>query len=84
MYYANLSKLYGLLPLSWSHIISNSIPAMSQSIPKTTKQWRVVGHNGFDSLEYSEQPIPELGDNQVLIKSEFPVLQRKNRHLQRN
>ncbi|KAH6973082.1 hypothetical protein BKA56DRAFT_593252 [Ilyonectria sp. MPI-CAGE-AT-0026] len=41
---------------------------MSQSIPKTTKQWRVVGHNGFDSLEYSEQPILEVGDNQVLVK----------------
>lgn len=84
MYSVNLSELYELLPLSLSHVISNRIPAMSQSIPKTTKQWRVVGYNGFDSLEYSEQPIPELGDNQVLVKSKFSILQRKSRDLQRS
>lgn len=84
MYSVNLSKLYGLLPLSQSQRHSNRILAMSQSIPKTTKQWRVVGHNGFDSLEYSEQPVPELGDNQVLVKSKFSILQRKSRHLQRS
>ncbi|KAL1956440.1 hypothetical protein VTO42DRAFT_7327 [Malbranchea cinnamomea] len=41
---------------------------MAESIPKTTKQWNVVGYNGFDSLKFSEQPVPELGDNQVLVK----------------
>ncbi|KAJ5605576.1 hypothetical protein N7510_008357 [Penicillium lagena] len=41
---------------------------MALSIPKTTKQWTVVGHDGLESLKYSEKPIPELGDNQVLVK----------------
>lgn len=38
---------------------------------KTTKEWRVVGYNGFDSLEFSEAPVPEFGDHEVLVKSEF-------------
>ena len=42
---------------------------MAQPIPKTTKQWNVVGQNGVGSLKYSEQAIPELGDGQVLVKS---------------
>ncbi|KAH8901089.1 putative alcohol dehydrogenase [Thozetella sp. PMI_491] len=37
-------------------------------IPKSTKQWNVVGYEGLDSLKYTEQPVPELGDNQVLVK----------------
>ncbi|CAM1505184.1 Fc.00g108210.m01.CDS01 [Cosmosporella sp. VM-42] len=41
---------------------------MSQSIPQTVKQWNVVGKDGFDSLKLTEQPLPELGDNQVLVK----------------
>ncbi|PGH23219.1 hypothetical protein AJ80_02635 [Polytolypa hystricis UAMH7299] len=41
---------------------------MAQSIPRTTKQWTVSGEDGFDSLRYSEQPVPELGDNQVLYR----------------
>jgi hypothetical protein len=49
---------------------------MAQPIPKTTKQWNVTGIDGFDSLRYTEQPVPELGDNMVLVKcksSTFPV-----------
>jgi len=42
---------------------------MSQPIPKTTKQWNVMGHDGLASLKYTEQPVPALGDNQVLVKS---------------
>lgn len=42
---------------------------MAQSVPKTTKQWNIIGLDGFDSLAYSEQPVPELGDNQVMVKS---------------
>ncbi|KAK7409513.1 hypothetical protein QQX98_008297 [Neonectria punicea] len=41
---------------------------MAQLIPKTTLQWNVIGLDGFDSLKYTEQPVPELGDNQVLVK----------------
>lgn len=41
---------------------------MMQNIPKTTKQWTVVGTDGFDSLKFSEVPVPALGDNQVLVK----------------
>ncbi|KAK1149639.1 hypothetical protein N8T08_005191 [Aspergillus melleus] len=37
-------------------------------IPTTTRQWTVVGDNGLESLQYTEQPIPELGDKQVLVK----------------
>ena len=44
---------------------------MSQSIPKTVKQWNVVGKDGFDSLKLSEQPLADLGDNQVLVKRKF-------------
>ncbi|KAK6949267.1 hypothetical protein Daesc_009341 [Daldinia eschscholtzii] len=39
---------------------------MAQSIPKTTKQWNVVGYNGIESLKFSEPPVPELGDTEVL------------------
>jgi len=41
---------------------------MTQSIPKTTKQWNVTGTDGFGSLKLSEQSVPELGDSQVLVK----------------
>lgn len=41
------------------------------SIPASTKQWAVVGYDGFDSLRLSEEPIPELGDSQVLVKSMY-------------
>lgn len=41
---------------------------MAQDIPKTTKQWVVAGEKGFDSLSFTENDIPALGDNQVLVK----------------
>ena len=41
---------------------------MAQNVPKTTKQWTVTGTSGFDALKFSEAPIPELGDAQVLVK----------------
>lgn len=44
---------------------------MTTALPKTTKQWNVVGAEGIESLKLSEQPIKQLGDNQVLVKSEF-------------
>ena len=45
---------------------------MAQSLPKTSKQWNVIGSDGFESLKLSEQPIPQLGDSQVLVKSRSP------------
>lgn len=43
---------------------------MAQDIPKTTKQWHVTGNEGFDSLKFDEVPTQEVGDGQVLVKSE--------------
>lgn len=50
---------------------------MSQQVPVTTKQWNVTGKDGFDSLKFSEQPIPQLGDSQVLVKRK-PVSSKHN------
>ena len=44
---------------------------MAETLPKTVKQWNVTGFNGFKSLTLSEQPVPEIGDTQVLVKSKF-------------
>ncbi|KAM3069469.1 hypothetical protein ACMFMG_005574 [Clarireedia jacksonii] len=41
---------------------------MSQSIPKTTKAWRIDGKDGFESLKLNTEEIPELGANDVLVK----------------
>ncbi|KAH6676614.1 hypothetical protein B0J14DRAFT_560903 [Halenospora varia] len=39
------------------------------SIPTTSKTWTVEGQDGFDSLKFNkEAPIPELSDNEVLVK----------------
>ncbi|KAI0545174.1 putative alcohol dehydrogenase [Xylaria curta] len=40
---------------------------MKKSSPESTSQWSVTGTDGLDSLELSEEPVPELGDNQVLV-----------------
>ncbi|CZS88733.1 hypothetical protein WAI453_010638 [Rhynchosporium graminicola] len=41
----------------------------SSSVPKTTKAWTVEGKNGFESLKFNnEAPIPDLSDNEVLVK----------------
>jgi hypothetical protein len=43
-------------------------------IPQTVQQWNVTaqdGKAGFNALQFSEQPLAELGDNQVLVKSKF-------------
>lgn len=45
----------------------------SVAVPKTVKQWNIVSGTGFDGLKFSEQPLPELGDSQVLVKSESTV-----------
>ncbi|KAI1657804.1 putative alcohol dehydrogenase [Daldinia decipiens] len=41
---------------------------MAQPVLKTAKQWNVVGYDGLESLKYSEQPVPELGDTEVLVR----------------
>jgi NADPH:quinone reductase-like Zn-dependent oxidoreductase len=41
----------------------------SDSIPKTTKAWRVQGLNGFESLKFNkETPVPKVSDYEVLVK----------------
>ncbi|KAI2472598.1 zinc-binding dehydrogenase [Annulohypoxylon bovei var. microspora] len=41
---------------------------MALSIPKTIKQWNVIGNDGSASLKLPEQPVPQFGDSQVLVK----------------
>ncbi|OIW24772.1 zinc-binding dehydrogenase [Coniochaeta ligniaria NRRL 30616] len=41
---------------------------MAGPLPRTSMQWTVSGGNGLDSLKYAEQPLPDLGDNEVLVK----------------
>ncbi|OJD20978.1 hypothetical protein ACJ73_07683 [Blastomyces percursus] len=41
---------------------------MAQLIPKLTKQWSLTGQNGFGSLKFTEELVPELEDHQVLVK----------------
>jgi hypothetical protein len=41
---------------------------MAFEIPKTVYQWNVTEGEGFESLKYSQQPLPQLGDSQVLVK----------------
>ncbi|UPL04195.1 hypothetical protein LCI18_015129 [Fusarium solani-melongenae] len=53
---------------------------MSQDIPKMNKQWVVTGTKGLDSLEFTEGPVPEVGDSQVLyrdisiLEGQYPFL----------
>lgn len=66
---------FGLSPSLGCPVLLATVKTMSQPIPKTSKQWNVVsGHDGFDSLKFSEQSVPELGDNQVLVKSMYWAL----------
>ncbi|KAI1320505.1 zinc-binding dehydrogenase [Xylariaceae sp. FL0255] len=41
---------------------------MVESIPKVMSLWNVADTRGPVSLKFSEQPVPEIGDNQVLVK----------------
>jgi NADPH:quinone reductase-like Zn-dependent oxidoreductase len=47
---------------------------MAHNIPKTTKQWSVTGTSGFDDLKFSETPVPQVGDNQCLVRIEAASL----------
>lgn len=45
------------------------------SIPKTTKEWRVIGRGSFDNLKFEEKaPISELGSSEVLVKIQGATL----------
>ena len=46
---------------------------MTQQVPLTTKQWNVSGTSGFDALKFSEQPVPQLGDSEVLVKCMYQI-----------
>jgi hypothetical protein len=48
---------------------------MAEAIPKMTKAWRVTGYDGFDALKLAEETIPDVADDQVLVKSEPLFLQ---------
>jgi hypothetical protein len=52
------------------------------SAPKTTNQWLIEGLNDFDSLQYKKDvPIPELGSDEVLVKSKQHLESHKQQHL---
>ncbi|KAI0178761.1 zinc-binding dehydrogenase [Hypoxylon sp. FL1284] len=40
---------------------------MAYTTPKTARQWNVTGHDG-SGLKFSEQPVPDIGDDEVLVK----------------
>ena len=43
--------------------------------PSTTKQWSIVGKDGFDSLKFEERAeIPSLGDHDVLVNFHYASL----------
>lgn len=67
--YASNCFIWDLLSEPHCAFLTLPISIMTTTIPETTKQWTVVGRSGSDSLQYSEQPVPPLGDNQVLVKS---------------
>ncbi|KAK2011695.1 zinc-binding dehydrogenase [Colletotrichum eremochloae] len=47
---------------------------MASPIPSTIRQWNVVGQEGFQSLRFSEQMLPEFGDSQVLVRLQGATL----------
>ncbi|KAK4136103.1 alcohol dehydrogenase-like protein [Trichocladium antarcticum] len=39
------------------------------SLPTTQKQWLIQGNDkGFDDVVYQDGPVPQVGDNEVLVK----------------
>ncbi|KAF5599653.1 alcohol dehydrogenase [Fusarium pseudoanthophilum] len=49
------------------------------SLPRTTKGWAVVGQGRFDNLKFdTKQPLPELSDNEVLVKFHAASLNFRN------
>ncbi|KAL7903076.1 hypothetical protein HDV63DRAFT_111707 [Trichoderma sp. SZMC 28014] len=55
----------------------------SEQIPKTVKQWNIEKFDEFNGLKFSEQPLPELGDSEVLVKIEAASLNYRDLTLAR-
>ncbi|SCU94406.1 LAFA_0F21638g1_1 [Lachancea sp. 'fantastica'] len=57
---------------STKNFIKNmSTNAVSATIPKVQKAWFFTENGGLDVLKYEDFPVPEVGDNDVLIKNRF-------------
>jgi hypothetical protein len=64
-------RLFPAPYLNWITAISESHQSsiMSQSTPKTAKQWTIEGTNGFDSLKLNKSaPVNQPGDYECLVK----------------
>ena len=49
--------------------MSNHFPIFIMSLPKMTKGWAIEGQDNFDNLKFdTQQPLPELSDNEVLVR----------------
>lgn len=70
------SKLFTLFHLlHLSRLIYYSLPkytsdrAIRMTIPSTQKKWIITGEGkGLDDWQFIEGPIPEVHDNEVLVK----------------
>ncbi|PGH01998.1 hypothetical protein GX51_04930 [Blastomyces parvus] len=51
---------------------------MAQQIPKTAKQWILTSQNGFGSLKFTEEPVPQLEDHEVLVKLQGAALNARD------
>lgn len=51
--------------------VSITIKNMSTQIPKTQKAIRIHETGGLEVLRYEDVPVPEISDNQVLIKNKY-------------
>jgi hypothetical protein len=60
---------------SWRTVI-RSLSVRGVSIVRSAVY--VIGHDSFDSLQYTERPVSELGDNEVLVKSTSPIFGANN------
>jgi hypothetical protein len=71
---SSLSQFF--IDISRNNIFTNYTMA-----PSTTKQWTVEGKDGFDGLKFNESAkIPEVGDNEVLVKSTSYLSNNHSRH----
>ncbi|KAG7038968.1 alcohol dehydrogenase [Colletotrichum scovillei] len=63
--------------LVWAAVTSihrRDLNTMVQAIPEISRQWKVIGENGLDSLQFSDEKSPEVGDSQVLVKIQGATL----------
>lgn len=57
---------------------------MAFEIPKTVRQWNVTEGEGFEILKYSEQPLPQMGDSEVLVKCKLNFIDPAYLHANSN